>query len=118
MERLDILEFLVVLGAFVLGLIIGLVINSLRKERYSKLSDKDLSMVRDYPEPHRSSYSFKDLPEVFSRIKEVDVARSSKESIGNKVEEKIIQGAWVCSKCGATDATLIHRQGCDKCCKL
>lgn len=118
MERLDILEFLIVLGAFILGLIIGLVINSIRKERYSRLSNKDLSVIKSLPGPDSTRYFLKDHPDVFSRPKEVAVVKPVVEQKGGKVEEKILQGAWVCSKCGATDATLIHRQGCDKCYKL
>ncbi|MDP6155018.1 MAG: hypothetical protein QGH39_02280 [Candidatus Thermoplasmatota archaeon] len=115
MVSLDVLEFILVLTAFILGLVVGLVINSLRKERFSKLSPRDLSAIQTHPPSSEERFFPPPFPKAFSGLDEISAPAIVIEREETKVKRNIMQGAWVCSKCGAVDATLIHRKGCDKC---
>ncbi len=115
MVSLDVLEFILVLTAFILGLVVGLVINSLRKERFSKLSPRDLSAIDTRPLPSEERYFPPPFQKAFSGLDVIAAPAVVIEREEVKVKRNIMEGAWVCSKCGAVDATLIHRKGCDKC---
>ncbi len=115
MVNLDLLEFILVLTAFILGLVVGLVITSLRKERFSKLSPRDLAAIETRPPPSEERYLPSPFQKTFSGLDEIAAPAIVLERTEAKVKRKIMEGAWVCSKCGAADATLIHRKGCDKC---
>ena len=118
MVNLDVLEFIMVLTAFILGLVVGLVISSLRKQRFSKLSPRDLSAIDTRPPPSEERYFPSPFHKTFPGLDEIAAPAVVIEREEVKVKRKIMEGAWVCSKCGAADATLIHRKGCDKCYKV
>lgn len=116
-----VLEFILVLLVFFLGLIIGLIINSLRKRRYGKLSPEAVRGVEEsldigggkgafHTPPGFGTTGLNDMKEMEETEFEVE-----EEMIEKRTAEDIAEGAWVCPKCGARDASLIHRKGCNKC---
>ncbi len=116
MDR-DIFDILLVLLVFILGVIIGLIINSIRKERYSKLPPQGLSVVKRTP-THRPTLHYpRHFIEPYIPVKETVSPAILFDERRFVEEKKAPEGAWVCRKCGAADATLIHRKGCDKCYK-
>jgi len=118
MVSLDVLEFILVLTAFILGLVVGLVISSLKKERFRKLSSHDLSAIETMAPPSEKRFFPPPFQKTFSGPDEIAAPAVVIERPEVKVTRKIMEGAWVCSKCGSADATLIHRKGCDKCYKI
>lgn len=126
MDNVEILEIILIIVVFVFGLIIGLLINSFRKERFRRFTPDTLSAIKKYHTftPRREKqHSFSELfppireevsPAILFNVRELhEQHEPEKEKEKKKGKER--EGAWVCPKCGAKDATLIHRKGCNKC---
>ena len=114
MDNLDVLEILLIIAVFVFGLVVGLLINNLRKNRFRRFPPEALSAVKRYPTytppKRRPSYS-----ELFPPVEEIVSPAILFDESELKEETRSTGGAWVCPKCGAADASLIHRKGCNKC---
>ena len=119
------LELILVLLGFLLGLIIGLVIDTLRRKRYNKISSKVLEGIYDSEQEmspehdyHRMSYhSAPYQPKrSFQGLSSKKIVIEQPKSRPKRNDEPVT-GKWICPQCGANDANLIHRKGCDKCYK-
>jgi len=126
-------ELMLVLMVFILGLLIGLIIDTLKKRRYNRLSAKVLQniyrssdMDMDMENSDFGPYPYKGFtPPPGAQYRSVQDTRARRyintadiiveRDDGKEDDHKDLSGKWICHKCGAMDATLIHRKGCDKC---
>lgn len=121
---------MLVLMVFILGLVIGLIIDTMRKKRYNRLSARVLQDIyessdmekdkedfgpylhRGFTPPKDSKFRMMGGSESF---RDISTAEIIVEREDGKSEPEDNSGKWICPKCGSTEATLIHRKGCDKC---